>query len=230
MEECIHYSDPLNASLSIVLPGKLLYTPSPVDLPNEWQWMDDGATRLFSPAFYADLLGEFNVVLVICLEDCGYDRGPFLERGIAIEELELCYNCPDILRAADRFLSLLRAAPGAVAIHGGADGLRYAGTLVSAHMMSRLGFGAADAAAWMRMACPALLVPPECLAALSDGAGFLLVSDPASASSAALLRCFSAPQHAGASGPDGAGGGGAARPAQRRMPLERPASLPDVIL
>jgi hypothetical protein len=232
LEECIHYSDPVNANLHVVLPGKLLFISNPADLPDDRQWMDDGATRLFSPAFYADLLGEFDVVLVICLEDCGYDRTPFLERGIGVEELHLRHDTPDILRAADRFLSLLRAAPGAVAIHGGADGLRYAGTLVSAHMMSRLGFGAADAAAWMRMACPALLVPPECLAALSDGAGFLLVSDPASASSAALLRCFSAPQqeHAGAGGPDGAGGGGAARPAQRRMPLERPASLPDVIL
>ena len=192
MEECIHYSDPLNANLNIVIPGKLLYTPPPVDLPNEWQWMDDGAARLFSPAFYADLLGEFNVVLVICLEQCGYDRAPFIERGIAIEELHLCYDSPDILRAADRFLSLLRAAPGAVAIHGGEQGLHYAGTLVSTHMISRLGFGAADAAAWMRMACPALLVPPEYLAALSDDAGLLLVSDPA----AAFFRCFSAPQEA----------------------------------
>ncbi len=195
MEECIHYSDPLNANLNIVLPGKLLYIPSPVDLPDEWQWMDNGPTRLFSPAFYADLFGEFNVVLVVCLEKCDYDRAPFIERGIGIEELHLCNDAPEILRAADRFLSLLRAAPGTVAIHGGEQGLHYAGTLVSAHMMSRLGFGAADAAAWMRMACPALLVPPEYLTALSDDAGLLLVNNPAAASSA-FLRCFSAPQNA----------------------------------
>ena len=177
----------------------------------------DGRRRQapLSPAFYADLLGEFDVILVICLEDCGYDRAPFIERGMGIEELHLRQETPDILRAADRFLSLLHAAPGAVAIHGGADGLQYAGALVSAHMISRLGFGAADAAAWMRMACPALLVPPEYLAALSDDAGLLPVSDPASAASAAFLRCFSAPLH---------GGSG------RRMSLDRPASLPDVIL
>ncbi len=92
-------------------------------------------------------------------------------------------------------------------------------------MISRLGFGAADAAAWMRMACPALLVPPEYLAALSDGAGLLLVSDPAAAAAAAFLRCFSAPQqkHGGGGAADGSSGG-------RGMTLDRPASLPDVIL
>ena len=222
LDECIHYSDPINANLHILLPGKLLFISSPTDLPDGRQWMDEGAARRFSPSFYADLLGEFDVVLVICLEQCDYNPAPFAHRGIGIEELHLRNDSPDILRAADRFLSLLHAAPGAVAIHGDADGLRYAGTLVSAHMMSRLGFGAADAAAWMRMACPALLVPPEYLAALSDDAGFLLVNNPAAAS-AAFLRCFSAPHHH-------ADGGGAARPAQRRMSLDRPASLPDVIL
>eukprot|EP00291_Cryptomonas_curvata_P020454 CAMPEP_0172157512 /NCGR_PEP_ID=MMETSP1050-20130122/3829_1 /TAXON_ID=233186 /ORGANISM="Cryptomonas curvata, Strain CCAP979/52" /LENGTH=183 /DNA_ID=CAMNT_0012826743 /DNA_START=265 /DNA_END=813 /DNA_ORIENTATION=+ len=111
LEECIHYSDPVNANLHIVLPGKLLFISNPVDLPDDRQWMDDGPRRLFSPAFYADLLSEFDVVLVICLEDCGYDRAPFIERGIGTEELHLRDKTPDILRAADRFLSLLHAAP-----------------------------------------------------------------------------------------------------------------------
>jgi hypothetical protein len=226
LEECIHYSDPINANLHVVIPGKLLFISNPVDLPDSRQWMDDGATRRFSADFYADLLPDFDVVLIICLEQCSYDPAPFVERGIGVEELHLSSDTPDILRAADRFLSLLRAAPGAVAIHGGNDGLQYAGALVSAHMMSRLGFGAADAAAWMRMACPALLVPPEYLAALSaDDACFRLVSDPAAAASA-LLRCFSSPQQQPPDA-DACGGVGGARAAHS---LDRPASLPDVIL
>jgi hypothetical protein len=235
IDECIHYADPANANLHILLPWKLLFISSPADLPDGRQWMDDGARRHFSSAFYADLLGEFDVVLVLCLENCSYDCGPFTRRGIGVEELHLRTDSPDLLRAADRFLSLLRAAPGAVALHGHADALRLAGALVSAHMTSRLGFGAADAAAWLRMVCPALLVPAEHrdLAALRDGADLLLAGEPAAAA-AAFLRCLSAPQ----TPPAGRGGeadsdrtrGGAARPGLLRVPLERPASLPDVIL
>ena len=159
LEECIHYSDPVNANLHVVIPGKLLFMANPVDLPDDRHWMDIGPARSFSPAFYADLLDEFGVVLVICLDECDYDRAPFEERGMGCEELRLRPDSADILRAADRFLCLLAAAPGAVAIHGGDAGALCAGTLVSAHLMARLGFGAGDAAAWLRMACPALLVP-----------------------------------------------------------------------
>ena len=150
LDECIHYSDPINADLHVVLPGKLIFFANPADLPDGRHWMDLGEARRFSPSFYADLFSEFNVVLVICLEECDYDRAPFTASGMGVEELCLRPDTPDILRAADRFLCLLEAAPGAVAIHsggGGGAGLRYAGTLVSAHMMSRLGFGAGDAAA-----------------------------------------------------------------------------------
>jgi hypothetical protein len=236
IDECVHYADPANANLHILLPGKLLSISCPADLPDGRQWMDDGARRHFSPAFYADLLGEFDVVLVLCLENCGYDCGPFTKRGIGVEELHLRNDSPDLLRAADRFLSLLRAAPGAVALHGSADALRLAGALVSAHMMSRLGFGAADAAAWLRMVRPALLMPPEHLdlAALSDGADLLLAGEPAAA--AAFLRCLSAPPPPAAALPGGADAGptrgAAAGPGLRHVnaTLERPSSLPDVIL
>jgi hypothetical protein len=231
MEECLHYSDPVNANLHILIPGKLLFISTPADLPDGRQWLDDGATRLFSPGFYADLFGEFDVALVICLEDCNYDCEPFEERGVGIEELHLRKDSPDILRAADRFLSLLRAAPGAVALHGGEQGLRYAGTLISVHMMSRLGFGAADAAAWMRLVCPALLLPPAHLAALSNDARSFLVDNPA-ATSAAFLRCFSAPQphRAGSSVADGSAADGAAQQWEPLFAIGRPTSLPDVIL
>ena len=232
MEECTHYSNPLNGSLHFVIPGRLLHIPSPTDLPDGLQWLDAHGARSFSPSFYADLLAEFNVVLVICLVECDYDRGPFTQSGMGVEELCLRPDSPDILRAADRFLSLMAAAPGAVAIHGGCGGagLRYAGTLVSAHMMSRLGFGAGDAAAWLRMACPALLVPPEYLAALQQdeaarGAAAAADANDDAAAASLLLRCFShdsaAAGHAAAA---------AAATAREQLGLQRAFSLPDVIL
>jgi hypothetical protein len=175
LDECIHYSDPVNGDLHSVIPGKLIFFANPTNLSDGLHWLDSEGERRFSPAFYADLFTDFDVVLVICLEECDYDRGPFAAAGVGVEELCLRPDTPNMLRAADRFFCLLEAAPGAVALHGGRSGLSYAGTLVSAHMMSRLAFGAGDAAAWLRMACPALLVPPEYLAALHDDAGVLQV-------------------------------------------------------
>ena len=224
LEECIHYSDPVNANLHVVIPGKLLFMANPVDLPDDRHWMDIGPARSFSPAFYADLLDEFGVVLVICLDECDYDRAPFEERGMGCEELRLRPDSADILRAADRFLCLLAAAPGAVAIHGGDAGALCAGTLVSAHLMARLGFGAGDAAAWLRMACPALLVPPDYLAALHAHSAELRAAGSADAASA-LLRCLSSPHGLIGAAGGGGGGGGVAH-----LVLERAFSLPDVIL
>ena len=240
-EECVHYADPLNADLHILIPGKLLVIANPVDLPAGRQWMDAGTTRKFSPEFFADLLCDFNVVLVICLDECQYDRSAFTERGIGVEELRVRRESPNMLRAADRFLSLLAAAPGAVALHGGEACLHYTGPLVSAHMMLRLRFDAAAAASWLRIVCPRLVVPAGFLAELRSGAADVLhVADPC----AHILRCLSVPhlfpdpaQAAADTAAADAADAAAANPAPASQakafsapPLNKALSLPNVIL
>jgi hypothetical protein len=207
--------------------------------------MDVGATRRFSPDFFADLLADFNVVLVICLEECTYDCAPFTERGIGIEELRVRRENPNLLRAADRFLSLLAAAPGAIAIHGAEASVHCTGPLVSAHMMLRLDFDADAAAAWLRIVCPRLVVPVRFLAELrSGGADVHHVADPC----AHIVRCLSVPPlfpepeqasapeaaqapHAGAAGADAAAARAPAR-AFKAPPFNKALSLslPNVIL
>ena len=68
LDEYLHYADPANGSVSIVVPGRLLFMPSPANLPDGCDWMDIGDTRRFSPAFFADLLAsEFGAALLLKL-------------------------------------------------------------------------------------------------------------------------------------------------------------------
>ncbi len=74
-------------------------------------------------------------------------------------DLGLAADGASLLHALDLLLLLAAAVPGAVAVHSG-DGFRwpaYAGRLVAAFLISRLGFGAGAATAWIRMLCPWML-------------------------------------------------------------------------
>jgi hypothetical protein len=161
MEEYAHYDNPLNGSLHILVPDKLLALPCPADLPAGALWADAAGARAFSPAYYADILGDFAVAVVVraCDGTCaGYDPSPFAAQGIAVEDLDLDRGGAPTLSAADRFLSLARRAPGAVAVHGAAGGGGLgaaAGALVAAHLMAEHAFPAGAAVAWLRIAHPA---------------------------------------------------------------------------
>ena len=158
------------------------------------QWLDVDGQRFFGPEFYADILGaDFGVeVLVRCDagEHCdpwhieensdsdeetaagaraAYDDSPFVDRGMAVEQLAIsrgdgALSSGALLRDVDRFLTLARLAPGAIAIHG-SDGpaLGCGGELlVSSLLIKQHGFDARSALAWTRMAHPP--VAPRSLA------------------------------------------------------------------
>eukprot|EP00291_Cryptomonas_curvata_P015839 CAMPEP_0172153032 /NCGR_PEP_ID=MMETSP1050-20130122/1190_1 /TAXON_ID=233186 /ORGANISM="Cryptomonas curvata, Strain CCAP979/52" /LENGTH=226 /DNA_ID=CAMNT_0012821465 /DNA_START=265 /DNA_END=942 /DNA_ORIENTATION=- len=149
MDEYNHYIDPANGGLHIIAPGRLLFIPSPVDIPDGRDWMDSEIGRRFSPIFIADLLAaEFRTALVISLShersDMDYDTSAFEERGIAMEVISMGpHGSPHhLLAAADRLLELLRAAPGAVAVHvqgPGACGGGSAGVLLATGLMRVFG-------------------------------------------------------------------------------------------
>jgi hypothetical protein len=99
----------------------------------------------------------------------GYDESAFAGRGMAVERLGVS-RCDGglpsgaLLRDVDRFLTLARLAPGAIAIHGDdGPGLGSGGELlVSSLLIKRHGFDARSALAWARMAHPP--VTPRVLA------------------------------------------------------------------
>ena len=165
MEEYVHYDSPLNGNMHVLVPEKLLVFNCPSDLQEGALWADFDGVRYFSAAYYADIFGDFGVSVVVraCEESAAsahYDVTPFIEKGIEVEDLPLDADCGvPTLSEIDRFLSLARHSPGAIAVHGDADGLGAAGTLIAAHLISAHRFRAKDAIAWVRMIHPAALPP-----------------------------------------------------------------------
>ena len=200
IQEHLHYDNPLNGSLHVIIPSRLIAFKCPrdvedkvKDLSND-QWVDVDGERHFSPSFYADILGsDFGVQVVVrcdgakperaCLYDfldesdefsdddeeadeswvqgyAGYDETAFDEAGLVVERICMdrdSRNSPAaLLSSADRFLTLARLAPGAVAIHGGdGDGLGDdAELLVSSLLIKDHCFDARSALAWIHLAHP----------------------------------------------------------------------------
>ena len=160
-----HYAEASNGGIITVVPQKIVFFPSPVDLPGNTEWMDsaDGNTRHFSPAFYADLLvTEFNVSTVMCVDRGESSWKAFADQGIVMEDMRLDDSVSDLLRALDRLLAVTQGGPGAVALHCRPDSgaaMGRAGALIAAYLARRAGFPPDAAIAWVRMVHPRLLLP-----------------------------------------------------------------------
>jgi hypothetical protein len=157
MQEHLHYASALNGELHVVVPNKLLAFRAPADLPDGRAWMDDGGARRFGPSYYADILPDFDVSVVLRCGAAGagapYDASALEARGMGVEALAADARSGRLLAATDRVLTLARAAPGAIALHG-AGGWEE-GLLLSACLIRLHGFPARQAVAWARMAHPA---------------------------------------------------------------------------
>ena len=160
MQEHLHYAGVANGELHVVVPDKLLAFRTPTDLPDGRAWMDDSGTRRFSPSYYADILSDFDVSVVLCC--CGgtgsgsvlpYDASALEASGMGVEVISGGVQSGLLLAATDRVLTLARAAPGAIALHGA--GAWEEGLLLSAYLIRLHGFTARQAIAWARMAHPA---------------------------------------------------------------------------
>lgn len=247
----------MNGQIHVVVPGKIILFKAPCgDLPADRLWMDRDGERHFSPAFYADLLLDLGVSLVIGADEAEYDCSPFSDCGMGVESLGCRADDGNALtlQALDRFITLLDRTDGLVAIHC-AGRLPYACTLLSAYMLRRRFFSnPADAVSWLAMACPGTCVrfPPAVLESLVAGlgAGGLKLSMTRSISHSQDLtdlsaapadggRTLVAAAGAGGCAPAAAEGGGsspgaatavllAARVARSRRAMSMSASSPDL--
>ena len=235
MMEYMHYDQDLNGKFHMIVPDKLLVFPCPQDLPPGQLWTDVDGERTFSAAYYADVFSDFDVKLVIRVCPASYDASAFESRGIEVEDLHFEEEAdPGMLRKIDRFLTLTRYAPGAVAVHGDADGLGLAGAMVAAHLINAHGFAAPAAIAWLRMASPDAVDAPHrrALCALEGSVRSLRHSMPLLPSDDAPDE--SSPAHApaacrcGDGCSDGCCGGkcGGRRPPRAGFMLRRSASEP----
>jgi hypothetical protein len=212
----MHYDNPANGRLHVIIPSRLIAFPCPSDLEADQatgearQWMDMAGDRYFGPDYYADVLGDFDVQLVVrCDASATYDAAAFASRGLAVERLggDLELRPERLLQQADRFLTLARLAPGMIGIHGADAGLgRGPEMLVASLLIKQHGFRARSALAWLRITHPAadahctlrFSVLPKAarsaaLAARSAADVRCLPPGDARASWATLRRCASAP-------------------------------------
>ena len=202
IDEYRHYDSPLNGDLHEVVPGKLVALQGPVDLGGRDYRDGAGGTRVFSPEYYAEILLDMGVELVVRLNEARYDAASFEARGIRHLDLEFedCTCPPDAVAAA--FLRAVSGARGAVALDCKA-GLGRTGTLVALHLMRTHGFTAREAIGWLRVMRPGSVI--------GDQQRFLCAAErPPAAAPAAGTSPRRRPAGEGAAGCGGTGAGTAA--------------------
>ncbi len=180
MDEHLHYDSPVNGQLHVVVPNKLLALPSPHDIPDGLEWADEGGVRRFSPSYFGSILADFGVSVALCCAgpgaDLPYDPAVFATYGVAAEVIPAEARSGRLLAAGDRLITLARAAPGAIALHG--SGEWEEGLLLSAYLIRLHRFPARHALAWAHIchhpappAAPVLAFHPAAAASDAEDGG-----------------------------------------------------------
>ena len=150
-EEYMHYDDPRNGDLHVIVPNRLIAMKGPMDLPDGRLWRDTPqGSRDFAPVHVAQVLRDFDVSAVVRLNEARYEATALRAAGIAVADMPFddCRPPPDAVVA--KFLLLAESAPGALAVHCKA-GLGRTGTLIGLHLMKTYGLTARQAMGWLRM-------------------------------------------------------------------------------
>ena len=156
-----HCDCPLNADLHEVVPGKLVAMRGPRRLAGGRSFQDTASgVRDFSPAHYADILRQYDVLAVVRLNEAHYDAADWAAEGLALADLPFddCALPPPAVVAA--FLAIAEGVPGALAVHCKA-GLGRTGTLIALYMMKHHGFTAREAMGWLRIVRPGSVIGPQ---------------------------------------------------------------------
>jgi cell division cycle 14 len=161
--EYAELDSPMNADLHEVVPGKFIAMRGPKDFADGALWQDAFHSkgcfshRDFSPAHYAEILGQFDVRAVVRLNTPEYKAEGFRAAGIAVADLYFDDCTPPPVEVVAEFFTLAEGLPGALAVHCKA-GLGRTGTLIALYMMKHHGFTAREAMGWLRIVRPGSVI------------------------------------------------------------------------
>ena len=159
MEEYFTYGSPYNGALHVIVPSKIVAFPCPRDLPpliaeeeeGAQTWSDLEGERYFSAEFYATLLCDYDVQVIVCSGSDQYDATGFGRADIDVEDFGRDHSA-SLLGQIDRFLTLAQVVPGAIGVHSTGDLLdRHMVVLICAYLVRQHRFGGKAAIAWIRM-------------------------------------------------------------------------------
>eukprot|EP00039_Didymoeca_costata_P008477 m.112732 g.112732 ORF g.112732 m.112732 type:complete len:415 (-) comp14098_c0_seq3:243-1487(-) len=150
-----HYEQVENGDLNWVVPRKFIAFAG----PHRQRQREDGYP-LLAPEDYVSYFKRGNVTDVIRLNNVLYGKERFERSGFKHHDLFFVDGSVPPQKIIDKFLEIVEAAKGAVAVHCKA-GLGRTGTLIACWMMKHYKMTAGECIGWLRVNRPGSVLGPQ---------------------------------------------------------------------